>query len=115
MTDVTFAPGTRTNRVYGFGLPLCFPGFGVGIAIRQMKNLGVWDEIPTALKRKIKMAKGTWTGLRTTKADLDSIPDHAWERIAAHLGLKWKYATDPTRRPRSDTAAQGHQSSPLPA
>ena len=107
MTDATFTSCTRANRVYGFGLPLYFPGFSIGIAIRQMKRLEVWDEIPTALRRKIKQANGTWSGLQTTKADLDSIPDHAWERIAKHLGLKWKYAADHStaRRPHSDAAA----------
>ena len=113
MADVSFAPCTSSSRIYDFELPLRFPGFSIGMAISQMKQLGVWDEIPGALRRKIKQAKGLWSVLRITRADLNSIPDHAWGKIAKHLGLKWTYAGDPAtaRRPRSDAAAPEHQGS----
>ena len=90
MSDVTFAPGGRANRIYGFQLPCRVPGFGIGIVVKKLKHAGHWDGIPVALRHKAKQAKASWTGMHITKADLDSIPDDVWQRIASDYNLDWK-------------------------
>ena len=80
-------------RLYDVELPYRVPCFGVGIAISKFKQIGVWHKLPQALKEKAKDAKGSWSGLKITQKDLDSIPDDAWETIAVELGVGWRYAT----------------------
>src|SRR5262249_7341164 len=80
-------------RFYDLDLPYSVPCFGVGIAISKFKQIGVWPKLPHALKEKAKEAKGSWSGLKITQRDLDSIPDDAWETIAVELGVRWRYAT----------------------
>jgi tellurite resistance-related uncharacterized protein len=80
-------------RLYDVELPYRVPCFGVGIAISKFKQIGVWHKLPQALKEKTKDAKGSWSGLKITQKDLDSIPDDAWETIAVELGVGWRYAT----------------------
>jgi hypothetical protein len=80
-------------RLYEVELPYRVPCFGVGIAISKFKQIGVWHKLPHDLKQKAKEAKGSWSGLKITQKDLDSIPDDAWETIAAELGVGWSYAT----------------------
>src|SRR5262245_42065482 len=80
-------------RLYDLALPYRIPFFGVGIAISKFKQIGVWHKLPHTLKEKAKEAKGTWSGLKITQRDLDSVPDDAWETIAVELGIRWKYAT----------------------
>jgi hypothetical protein len=80
-------------RLYDVELPYRVPCFGVGIAISKFKQIGVWHKLPYALKEKAKDAKGSWSGLKITQKDLDSIPDDAWETIAVELGVGWRYAT----------------------
>jgi hypothetical protein len=69
-------------RLYDVELPYRVPCFGVGIAISKFKQIGVWHKLPHALKEKAKDAKGSWSGLKITQKDLDSIPDDVWETIA---------------------------------
>jgi hypothetical protein len=106
MSDVAFAPRSRAYRIYDFDLPYHIPVFGVGIAISKLKGMGVWDELPPALKQKTKVAKGGWCGLNITRKDLDSIPDHVWETIASELDLGWNYAD----ASRSNRVIQGESS-----
>jgi len=80
-------------RLYDVELPYRVPCFGVGIAIGKFKQIGVWHKLPHALKEKAKDAKGSWSGLKITQKDLDSIPYDAWQTIAVELGVGWKYAT----------------------
>ena len=84
---------SEVYRFYDVDLPYHVSGFVVGIAISKFKQIGVWDKFPHALKHKAKAAKGSWSGLKITQTDLDSIPDEAWEEVAKAMGLKWKYAT----------------------
>jgi hypothetical protein len=95
-----FEPQGRVYRVYDLELPYRIPGFGVGFAIRKFKEIGVWDRLPAALKSKARDAKGSWSGLKLTRKDLDSVPDDAWRTIAAEFGVRWRYA------PASSTCAR---------
>jgi hypothetical protein len=90
-------------RFYDLDLPYRVPCFGVGVAISKFKQIGVWPKLPHALKE----AKGSWSGLKITQKDLDSIPDDAWETIAVQLGVRWRYATAAVEHDREPTAAYG--------
>jgi hypothetical protein len=92
MTDVMLAPRTKGRRIYNFTLPARVPGFGIGIAIKTAKSRGIWDQFPEELRRRLTKAKGTWLGYAFTKADLDSISDDLWERLASEMRLDWDYA-----------------------
>jgi hypothetical protein len=107
MPHVVFGAHSRAYRLYDVELPYCVPGFGVGFAITKFKRIGVWDKLPHALKDKAKEAKGSWTGLKITQRDLDSIPNDAWEIIAVELGVKWRYATASSGGGRELAAAHG--------
>jgi hypothetical protein len=80
-------------RLYDVELPYRVPCFGVGIAINKFKQIGVWHKLPYELKEKARDAKGSWSGLKITQKDLDSIADDAWETIAVELDIGWRYAT----------------------
>ena len=80
-------PASSAGRTYNIDLPYHVPGFGVGFGISKLKQIGVWDKLPQALRRKTKEAKGTWAGLKLTRKDLDSIPDDVWMTIASELRL----------------------------
>ena len=109
MAQVAFGAHSRAYRLYDVELPYRVPGFGVGVAISKFKQIGVWDKFPHALKDKAKAAKGSWTGLKITQKDLDSIPDDAWETIAAELGVGWRYATASSGCGRAPAAAHGFE------
>jgi hypothetical protein len=94
-------------RVYDVELPYHVPCFGVGIAISKFKQIGVWHKFPHTLKEKAKEAKGSWSGLKITQKDLDSIPDDAWEIIAVELGVGWRYATAAIEHDHKPAAAYG--------
>jgi hypothetical protein len=94
-------------RLYDLELPYHIPFLGVGIVISKFKQIGVWHKLPHALKEKAKEAKGTWSGLKITQRDLDSVPDEAWKTIAVELGVRWKYATAAIKHDR-DSAASRH-------
>jgi hypothetical protein len=74
MSHVTFAAHSR-YRVYDLDLPLRIPGFGVGFAISKFKQIGVWSKLPPALRAKAKDARGTWSVLKLTQKDLDSVSE----------------------------------------
>jgi len=88
---------SRTHRIYDLDLPYRIPGFGVGFAISKFKQIGVWDKLPAALRNKAREAKGSWSGLKLTQKDLDSVPDDVWRAIAAAFGVRWRYAASSTR------------------
>ena len=79
-------------RLYDVELPYRVPCFGVGIAINKFKQIGVWHKLPYELKEKARDAKGSWSGLKITQKDLDSIPDDVWKTIAVELDIGWRYA-----------------------
>jgi hypothetical protein len=90
MTDVAILPPNPSKRVYHFDVPFHIPGLWIGAAIAKYKQLGIWERLPEYVRRKARAAKGTWSGLRITRKDLDAIPDHDWEIIARRLKLKWE-------------------------
>jgi hypothetical protein len=90
-----FKTQSRKYRVYDLDLPHRIPGFAVGFAISKFKQIGVWGKLPVTLKSKAREARGSWTGLKLSQKDLDSIPDDAWETIAEELSVRWRYATFP--------------------
>jgi hypothetical protein len=105
MSHVTVVAQSRVYRLYDLELPYRVPGFAVGIAIGKFKEIGVWDKLPHALKDKAKAAKGTWTGMKLTQKDLDSVPDDVWETIATQFRVGWRYATAPRACARDPAAA----------
>lgn len=105
ITHVAFAE-SQARRVYDVELPYHVSGFVVGFAISKFKQIGVWDKFPHTLKDKAKAANGSWSGLKITQKDLDSIPDDAWEKVAKALGVTWRYATA-SRRDRDPVVAHG--------
>jgi hypothetical protein len=94
-------------RLYDVELPYRVPCFGVGIAISKFKQMGVWHKLPHALKTKANEAKASWSGLKITQKDLDSIPDDAWETIAVGLGVGWSYANAAIEHDLEPAAAHG--------
>ena len=54
-----------------------------------------------------KDARGTWSGLKLTQKDLDSVSDDVWEIIAAELSVRWRYAAKPVERGAEPVAALG--------
>jgi hypothetical protein len=103
VAHVAFETQSRTCRIYDLDLPYRIPGFGVGFAISKFKQIGVWDKLPAALRNKAREAKGSWSGLKLTQKDLDSVSDDAWRRIAAEFGVRWRHAATSARA--SDPAA----------
>jgi hypothetical protein len=87
MSDMALAPCGDTRRSYSFTLPYHIPVFGVGFAISRLKKLGAWERLPRPLKLRIKGARNSWSGLKITRKDLDSIPDEVWTVIAADIDL----------------------------
>jgi hypothetical protein len=104
MTHVTLAVHNR-HRIYDLDLPHRIPGIAVGFAISKFKQIGVWTKLPPALRAKAKDARGTWSGLKLTQKDLDSVPDEAWEIIAAALSVRWRYAAKPVQSAHDPVAA----------
>ena len=88
------APG-RAYRLYDLDLPYRVPGFSIGFAISNLKQIGVWESLPRGLRDKAQAAKASWSALKLTQKDLDSIPDDAWQTIARTLGVRWRYADGP--------------------
>jgi hypothetical protein len=89
MSDTTFAPRPVACRSYAFELPYRIPVLGVGFAISKLKEIGVWEQLPRSLRVKIKSARESWSSLKVTKSDLDTIPDEVWHVIAVEFELEW--------------------------
>src|SRR5262249_36663168 len=107
MPDVAFGAHSRAYRLYDVELPYHIPGLGVGFAISRFKQIGIWDKLPHPIRVRAKAAKGSWSGFKITQKDLDSIPDDAWETIAAKLGIGWRYASASSGCGRDAVAAHG--------
>jgi hypothetical protein len=92
MSDTTFESGHSACRSYAFELPYRIPIYGVGFAVSKLKQIEVWEQLPRALRVKIKSAKESWSSLKITKSDLDAIPDEVWHVIATEFDLEWTSA-----------------------
>jgi hypothetical protein len=88
--DGTLSQRSKGRRIYHFKMPFHLPGIAIGWAIARLKQLGVWEKLPQAMRKKAKSAKASWSHLAITEKDLDSIPDEDWKVIAARLDLKWE-------------------------
>jgi hypothetical protein len=97
MTVVALSPAIKGRRVYHFEMPYHIPGIWMGMAIAKLKQLGVWERLPAAFRRKARAAQASWSSFAITRRDLDSIPDHDWEVIARRLKLRWRYDHGDTR------------------
>ena len=107
MPHVVFETQSRARRVYDLELPYRVPGFGVGFAIGKFKQIGVWDKLPAALRNKAREARGSWSGLKLTQKDLDSVSDDVWKTIAAEFGVRWRYAAASSPCAHERAAAYG--------
>ena len=108
MSQVTFAANSR-YRVYDLDLPLHIPSFGVGFAISRLKKIGVWSKLPPALRAKARDARDTWSGLKLTQRDLDSVSDDVWEIIATEWSVHWTCAAKPVESRAEPVAALGRR------
>ena len=108
MSHVTSAANSR-YRVYDLDLPLHIPCFGVGFAISKFKKIGVWRKLPPALRAKARDARGTWSGMKLTQRDLDSVSDDVWEIIATEWSVHWTYAAKPVESRAEPVAALGRR------
>ena len=106
MSLVTFAANSR-YRLYDLDLPLRIPCLGVGFVISKFKQVGVWSKLPPALRAKAKDARGTWSGMKLTQRDLDSVSDDVWEIIAAAFSVRWRYAAKPVESGAAPVAPLG--------
>lgn len=76
-------------RNYDIELPYHIGGMFVGMAISKLEEAGDWDGLPIMLKTKLKNGQLGWDGVDLTQSDLDTIPDHLWEKIATQLNIGW--------------------------
>lgn len=72
------------QRQYSFPLPVTVPAFAINYAVDRLQSAAVWHDIPSALKKKIADAQRSSSSLLITRADLDSLSDHAWS-IVEHM------------------------------
>jgi hypothetical protein len=82
-----------SGRNYHFVLPYTISGIQDSVGISDLKDDGLWDQIPADLQAKLE-AGDSWfsSGVEVTKADLDELPDPVWAYIANKLGLQWSKA-----------------------
>ncbi|HEY1363943.1 MAG TPA: hypothetical protein VGF60_17015 [Xanthobacteraceae bacterium] len=94
MTDSSVASSGKGRRVYKFPHPIRIPFFALGLVREKLKEVGIWDDMPQPLHRKFKAAQASWGGMIFDRADMDSIPDHLWIRLAVAYNLKWSYTEE---------------------
>lgn len=68
-----------------FDLPYVIADWKVGFAIQVIVQAGMWSRLPRAIALKINDAYSNGRDLTVTKADLDSLPDDAWEYLRSKL------------------------------
>jgi hypothetical protein len=84
-------------RHYNFEFPLNVPGRGffldyVSILIDRLVAADLWPsttkvgKLPPPLAHRLLEAQRNGTGIAILQADLDSIPDDVWARIAVVIG-----------------------------
>lgn len=66
-------------------LPYVVAAWKVGFAIQMIVQAGMWSKLPHAVAVKINDAYSNGRELHVTKADLDSLPDDAWEYLRSRL------------------------------
>ena len=76
-----------TARDYSqINLPYVVAAWKVGFAIQMIVQAGMWEKLPEAIAIKINTAYRNGTDLVVTKADLENLPDDAWEYLHSRLG-----------------------------
>lgn len=69
----------------GIELPYVIAAWKVGFAIQAIVQAGMWSNLPRSVALKINDAYSNGRDLVVTKADLDSLPDDAWEYLRSRL------------------------------
>ena len=77
--------------------------------VRKFKKIGVWRKLPPALRAKARDARGTWSGMKLTQRDLDSVSDDVWEIVATEWSVHWTYAATPVESRAEPVAALGRR------
>ncbi len=81
------------KRIYRFPLPYQISGIQDAVGIADLKDDGLWDQIPADLQEKLEAGDGWFSGgVQVTQAELDALPDPVWAYIAGKLGLQWSPA-----------------------
>jgi hypothetical protein len=73
---------------FGKPIPVLYRGAVEG----RIKQAGVWDKLPPALREKIQDGRGF------TKKDIDDLPDAVWAKIAPEVGAPVPKAAAPAGR-----------------
>lgn len=80
-------------RIYQFPLPYRISGIQDSIGVADLKDDGLWDQMPATLQAKLEAGDNWFSGgVQVTRADLDELPDAVWSYIADRLGLQWRAA-----------------------
>lgn len=66
-------------------LPYHIAAWKVGLAIQEILRAGMWSKLPRSIALKINDAYSNGRDLTVTKADLDSLPEDAWEYLRSRL------------------------------
>ena len=75
-----------TGRDYSkLTLPYTIAAWKVGFAIQTIVQAGMWTRLPHGVAVKINDAYSNGRDLVVTKADLDSLPDDAWQYSQSRL------------------------------
>jgi len=75
------------QRSYPHELPLNIPSFYVRVLEGKIVDAGLWSELPIPLLNRLEAARINGTGEGITQADLDSIDDKTWAKVAKLLNL----------------------------
>jgi hypothetical protein len=67
-------------------LPYTLPAWKVSIAVRMIVDANMWKRLSYELATKINDAVTGRHDLVVTQADLDSLPDDAWEYLKSKIG-----------------------------
>lgn len=75
-------------RNYNHEFPINIPSFYVRILEGKIVDAGLWSELPVKLLNRLETARKNGTGEAITQADLDSIDDKTWAKVAKvlHIG-----------------------------
>jgi len=84
------------TRIYNFPLPYQIDGMQDGVGIDDLKQAGLWEQLPSDLQKRMSDGAGLFApGVTVTAGDLDKLPDKVWAFIADHLGLNWTKGAPP--------------------
>lgn len=70
----------------GIDLPYMVAHWKIGFAISRLQSAGVWDQLPSDLRKRVTDANEAGRSYSITKVDLDSVSDDAWKHLSEMIG-----------------------------